>query len=60
MSYYIPEQTRILVVERAGFRCEYCRIPDSYSNFRFHFEHIIALQHGGATVPSNLELNAKK
>ena len=46
---------RQLVRDRAGDRCEYCRIQqDADWFFRFHIEHIVALQHGGETVASNL------
>lgn len=54
MSYYIPDSVKTLVAERAAYRCEYCRMPQSYAHYRFHYEHIIALQHGGATHPDNL------
>ncbi len=42
------------VRERAGERCEYCRIPQSALQFRFQIDHIIAEQHGGETVLENL------
>jgi hypothetical protein len=46
---------RNLVRDRAGNRCEYCRThQDQDPFFRFHCEHVIARQHGGPTVESNL------
>ena len=45
-----------LVRQRAGDRCEYCRLPQSRSSLRFHVEHIVARQHGGADVAENLAL----
>ena len=42
------------VRERAGERCEYCRIPQSALQFRFQIDHIIAEQHGGETALGNL------
>lgn len=42
------------VRRRAGFRCEYCCIPDSYEWLRFQIDHIIALKHGGQTTTENL------
>jgi hypothetical protein len=45
-----------LVRQRAGQRCEYCRLPQSASALRFHIEHIIARQHGGTDDPANLAL----
>jgi hypothetical protein len=42
------------VRERAGERCEYCRIPQSTLQLRFQVDHIVAEQHGGETVLGNL------
>lgn len=45
------------VRQRAGDRCEYCRLPQSASRFaRFHIDHIIARQHGGTSEADNLAL----
>jgi hypothetical protein len=50
-------ELRQLVRERAGHRCEYCRIPqDALPWARFHVEHIRARQHGGSDDSSNLAL----
>lgn len=45
------------VRQRAGNRCEYCRLrqQDEEEN-PFHIEHIIALQHGGTDAQENLAL----
>ncbi|MBM3890146.1 MAG: HNH endonuclease [Verrucomicrobia bacterium] len=48
--------TNQLVRERAGNRCEYCRLPQAFSDLRFHVEHVIARQHGGSDLPNNLAL----
>lgn len=49
---------RALVRERAGDRCEYCRIHQSQDPFfTFPVDHIIARQHGRKTVPENLCLS---
>lgn len=40
--------TRVQVRERAGHRCEYCRIHQRYSLITFPIEHIVARQHGGS------------
>ncbi len=43
------------VRERAGARCEYCRLPDLVPHLmRFHLEHIRARRHGGSSALSNL------
>ena len=45
---------RTLVAQRAGHRCEYCRIPEQFVPVAFHVEHIIPKQHGGSDDPDNL------
>jgi hypothetical protein len=45
-----------LVRERAGHRCEYCQLPERFSSIGFEIDHIIAEQHGGKAVASNLAL----
>jgi len=42
--------TSQLVRQRAGQRCEYCRLPQQHSALRFHIEHIVARQHGGTAA----------
>ncbi len=44
------------VRERAGHRCEYCRLAQDHSALRFHIEHVVARQHGGTDDASNLAL----
>ena len=49
--------TRDSIRQRAGERCEYCRLPQSATPLLgFHIEHIVARQHGGSDNPSNLAL----
>src|SRR4051812_44964845 len=48
--------TRQQVRERARGRCEYCRLPQHAVELTFHVEHIVAQQHGGVSLPSNLAL----
>ncbi len=43
-----------LVRSRAGFRCEYCRLPEALVSTPFQFDHIIAQFHDGPTVAENL------
>ena len=46
------------VRERAAGRCEYCHLRQADDPFfRFAVDHIIAEQHGGPTVLSNLALS---
>ena len=49
-------ETRRLVRERAGARCEYCRLPQEYSELLHHIEHIVAKQQGGMDDAGNLAL----
>src|SRR5262245_16046048 len=45
-----------LVWQRAGSCCEYCQLAQECSSIPFEIDHIIARQHGGKTVASNLAL----
>jgi hypothetical protein len=46
---------RALVRERAGGRCEYCRLHQDDADFlSFHVEHVVAKQHGGTDDPDLL------
>jgi len=45
---------RRLVRNRAGGRCEYCRIHEDDEPFTFHLEHIIPKKHGGRNTATNL------
>lgn len=42
------------VRQRAGFRCEYCHLPEILSDLGHVIDHVRAQQHRGATVPENL------
>lgn len=44
------------VFERAKGSCEYCRLPASSIEAEFCIDHIVAIQHGGQAVLSNLAL----
>jgi HNH endonuclease len=48
--------TRRFVRERAGERCEYCRLHQNNSELLHHIEHVIARQHGGSDDIDNLAL----
>lgn len=50
----IPAPVRRQVIERAGARCEYCRLPDGLSFYAPEIDHVIARKHGGATTLDNL------
>jgi len=46
---------RAFVRERAGRRCEYCRLREDDDDFlAFHVDHVIAKQHGGIDDPATL------
>jgi hypothetical protein len=44
------------VRHRAARTCEYCRLPEAESDLPFVIDHIIARQHGGTSIESNLAL----
>jgi hypothetical protein len=53
----MDERLRQTVRERAGYRCEYCRLPqDTEPFFAYHVERIVARQHGGRDDSGNLAL----
>lgn len=41
----MDETIRMLVRQRAGDQCEYCRLPQAAVDATFHVDHIIPLQH---------------
>jgi hypothetical protein len=46
---------RQAVRQRAGGRCEYCRLPDWLDHLDpFHLEHVLPRQHGGTDTAENL------
>lgn len=53
---YISDRIREHVRENANDQCEYCLIPRRILASDFHIDHVIAEQHGGPTVVSNLAL----
>jgi hypothetical protein len=50
----MDERLARVVRVRAGFTCEYCRLPQALHLGVFEIEHIIAVQHRGPTVLGNL------
>lgn len=48
------EQLRLKVIERADFRCEYCKIHQDDMFISFEIDHIIAQKHGGGNEIENL------
>jgi HNH endonuclease len=53
----MDERLRQFVRERAGNRCEYCRLSqEAEPFFVYHIEHIVARQHGGGDNSENLAL----
>lgn len=45
------------VWERAGARCEYCRMPQELDEATFEIDHITPRKHGGPTLLANLALS---
>lgn len=50
----VDRELERLVRERAGGVCEYCRMPEEFDEGVFEIDHIIARQHDGPTIASNL------
>lgn len=45
------------VWDRAGGRCEYCRMPQDLDIQPFQLDHVRARKHAGPTTPANLALS---
>lgn len=56
MTSSITRALRSVVVERAGQRCEYCRLSQDGQEATFHVDHVIPRIVGGATNEENLAL----
>lgn len=54
MSKKIPVHFRLLVADRANYRCEYCHVPELFLATTFHIDHIFSQRHGGKTILENL------
>jgi len=52
----VNRQLSLHVRERAGERCEYCRLPQSAFPLPFQIDHVRAEKHGGETTEGNLAL----
>lgn len=50
----IGRQLRDAVRARSNGQCEYCQLPDAFSDEPFWIDHVVAEQHGGATRFENL------
>ncbi len=56
MSGRVPGPLAKFVRERAGRRCEYCRLPQSSQEAAFHIDHIKPASARGPTNAKNLAL----
>lgn len=52
----MDRQLRLQVWARANARCEYCWLPQDFSDAPHEIDHIIAEKHHGPTVAENLAL----
>jgi len=53
---HIPASLRLLVISRAGNRCEYCGLSQLGQVATFHIDHVTPLAAGGQTTADNLAL----
>ena len=56
MTSSISLEIRKLVFERPSSKCEYCLFPQKVATHKHEPNHIIPIQHGGATEDQNLAL----
>jgi hypothetical protein len=54
VAHDIDERSRLLVVERAGRRCEYCLVHEESVGFPHQIDHIVSRKHGGSSGIGNL------
>ena len=54
MARDIDESARLLVIERARRRCEYCLVHEDNASFPHQIDHIISRKHGGSSGIGNL------
>jgi HNH endonuclease len=52
----MERKLREAVWRRASSRCEYCQMPQEYSDATHEIDHILAAKHAGQTVLENLAL----
>ena len=52
----IPGDVARIVRQRAGNRCEYCRMHQSLQGATFHIEHVVPISRGGDSTLANLAL----
>lgn len=50
----IPDNIKTVVAQRAGFKYEYCLLPEIVSFYNFHIDHIKSIKHGGLSNIDNL------
>lgn len=50
----VPAKLRAEVAQRAGRRCEYCRIHEDDAGFAHQVDHIVSRKHGGSWALDNL------
>jgi hypothetical protein len=53
----MDDTLRQLVWERAGYACEYCRLPQQLDVLPFQIDHVLAVKHHGPTTADNLALS---
>ena len=56
----VPSEVKKLVRERAGYRCEYCRSPESHIPDSLSIEHILPRSLGGDNSERNLALSCQR
>jgi hypothetical protein len=50
----IDEAARLVVIERARRRCEYCLVREDNAGFPHQIDHIVSRKHGGSSGIGNL------
>jgi hypothetical protein len=57
---HVPAAIKAEVEQRAGGRCEYCRLSQAGQEARFHIDHILPVRLGGKATIQSLCLSVRR
>ena len=53
MPKTVSSEVRRRLIERAGWRCEYCLLPDENGGYPHQIDHTLSRKHSGMRIPAN-------
>ncbi len=54
MASLVSATLRKIILDRAGQRCEYCKLHEDDSGYTHQVDHVVSRKHGGQTILENL------